>query len=930
MIYFENYFKDTDFTDTNTSDEVAVRCPFPHSTVDGKAYYESVPSAHINVEKSVFHCKVCGENSSEVAFMATKTGLTYSQAVKLLSTLENNTIRTNWRNAQVLLNTTESALQLLTRLRIKDNVKTSLRLGFEGNGISFPVFVYGTLVDVRKYVPDGRPKVKSRTGAKAGYFIPDVARVVDAPTIYMCAGEKDMAIARSYGLEAYTITGGEGKIPSEFGYAFRNKRVYIIYDNDKAGRQGGQKLGRFVKEHGGIPHVVLGHHKVATEKGEDLFDYLVKYGQSKEQLLAMLEATPEMSTEEIKNEMNKEYPLLNLDKALEPQFRNKYVSSTVQVTATYGNTFGIPSVIEVEKYFVEGSKSASNLIAVGTKFMYTIDEDNISDILYLMDSNLKEEQVFKNIRTLCKIPVKEVGIKIVTRSHETVYKASIVNNNLTGDNGKPLELDIYSFVPLENGKKYRIFYKVVQHPLRQQELILIAKRVQPIDSDLEEFVVTPTIREQLAVFQLREGMTVKKGMERLFEYDKGYLGAEANENIVQTVDLVYNTPLSIKVGKTEIKGALDVFMVGETRTGKSKTSKIKRDMYDLGTVINLGTSTKAGLIGGTNKSTNRTKIGLLPREHKNLVILEEFSSMNDPSFLKSLTDIRSSYEVRLVRVDTEIRVPCKLRMLTISNPKSRMGGAGRSLKSYPNGIEVLLELIDSAEDIARYDFFTLVPEPANYVSFMDIDYEKLPLESYRSRIRWIWTRKPEDIDMSVDVQKYLWQRSVEINKMFNTHVKIFGTEAWQKMARVAVACAGMLVSTDTTGTKIKVEKGHIDWAFDFFMRIYDNDIFKLRQFVTEQRRYTHVDTDLVTELQDLYYANSTMLNFLEMTSGVTRATLRDVSGKDNTDFSIVLNDMARLYLFKWSGNSLIPSERFRRGMAKINRNVTAKRGSIRV
>ena len=63
-----------------------------------------------------------------------------------------------------------------------------------------------------------------------------------------------------------------------------------------------------------------------------------------------------------------------------------------------------------------------------------------------------------------------------------------------------------------------------------------------------------------------------------------------------------------------------------------------------------------------------------------------------------------------------------------------------------------------------------------------------------------------------------------------------------------------------------------------------------------------------------------------MTSGVSRATLRDVAGMDNTEFSILLNEMARLYLFKWSGSNLIPSERFRNGLSRINRKVKVERG----
>jgi hypothetical protein len=168
--------------------------------------------------------------------------------------------------------------------------------------------------------------------------------------------------------------------------------------------------------------------------------------------------------------------------------------------------------------------------------------------------------------------------------------------------------------------------------------------------------------------------------------------------------------------------------------------------------------------------------------------------------------------------------------------------------------------------------------------------------------------------------------SKELNEKYNTHVRLFGTEAWQKVARVAVAAAGMLVSTTPEFDKIVVRKEHIDWAKSFFVRLYDNSIFKLSQFVAEQRKYTHIDDALLKELQDMYVKNATMFNFLETTSGVTRATIRDISGMNNEEFSILLNEMARLYLFKWSGGTLIPSERFRKGLTLINRNVKVAKG----
>ena len=917
MIFYQNYFSDVDFNNANEQGEVAVICPFSHTATDGRKYLETKPSAHINVEKGLFHCKACGEKHSEASFFVAKQKISYAKAVEIINDLETNFITANWEVAVNAFKTTQAPQNLTKKLKISQSTLDLLKVGFEGEGISFPVFVYGQLMDVRKYRPGQQPKVLSRAGASSGYIVPDVSLMDNESEVYLCAGEKDMAVARSHGFNAYTLTGGEMSIPHTFGYAFRGKRVYVLYDNDKTGLEGAGKLALYLNKQGAIPYIVTGHHATCVEKGEDIADFFLKYGKTAEDLKEIISKAQPVSEEDLRVEFEREYPSISLEKAVDPKYRNHYVTALVQVVGVYNNTFGVPDVIELEKVTPTDTRPQVNVLEIGTKKLLTITDKNMQDVLYLMDSNLKEDQVRKNILSLAHIPLGEAGIIIRPKSHATIYKSTVVPME-----GGQLELDIYSSKPLQNGKKYIVTFKPVQHPLRQQEIVLIGTEVKDIDNDLQNFTMSEDVKESLKVFQL--GPTVDEAMEKLFEYDKGYVGGEADRNITQTVDLIYNTPLHIKVGKAVIRGTLDAFMVGETRTGKSHTSKVKRNLYDLGSVINLGTTTVAGLIGGTNKSTNKTKIGLLPREHKNLVILEEFSSMQDNQFIKSMTEIRSSNQVRIVRVDTDISVPCQLRMLTISNPKSRQGGAGRSMKSYPNGIEILLELIDSPEDIARYDFFTLVPEPDEYISFMDVDYEKLPVESYRNRVRWAWTRKPDNVIMDVETQKHLWNKSVELNRLYNTHIRLFGTEAWMKIARIAVASAVMLVSTDNTFENIVVKKEHIDWACSFLIRIYDNNVFKLRQFVDEQRKYSEIDDEMIKDLQELYLNNATLFNFLEMTSGVPRAVLRDVAGKSNEDFSVVLNEMSRLYLFRWSGSLIIPSERLRKGLSKINRNIRMK------
>ena len=64
--FFEYYFSEYDFE----KKETAVCCPFPHHTESGVEYQETIPSAHINLDKGVFHCKVCEKGLSEVSFIS--------------------------------------------------------------------------------------------------------------------------------------------------------------------------------------------------------------------------------------------------------------------------------------------------------------------------------------------------------------------------------------------------------------------------------------------------------------------------------------------------------------------------------------------------------------------------------------------------------------------------------------------------------------------------------------------------------------------------------------------------------------------------------------------------------------------------------------------------------------------------------------------
>ena len=926
MKFFRKFFKDYDLT-PNNSGEAFVCCPFPHYDEEGNEYYETNPSAHINVEKSVFHCKVCDAGMSEAVFLSKLQGISYKDALVFLGQIDESEFdewhqyRENFKNSMFVKN-------MVAELGFLD-IADELQLGYEGEGVSFPVFVYGELLDVRTYTPNRVPKVKSRKGAKSLILPFDLWISDNRPTL-LCAGEKDMAIARAYGYNAITFTGGEQAFPKLFKASFKNRDIYIVYDNDPAGHSGSRKVATLLKEAGANPHVVTGHYEVCTEKGEDIHDFFKKYGKTKEDLDKILAETKPFSNEDYEEERKKILPYVNILEAMEGKYHDVKVATPVNVISMYEETFRVPEYVEFEKI-----SSDEGLLQEGEIKEWVLDETNIKDILLLMDSNLKEKDVKANLKILAGLG-KEKGVAQRIMSRVPVFKAVVTDTNegqgvVADDSVSTSEFLVYSVgKKLHAGKKYIIEYKTVTHPLKGQQVVGIVLDARETDSAIEKFRVNESVIDSLKSFQLQEGQTVKEKMNELYERSKGIIGVEARKDIYFATDLFFHTPLEFKFGNRTERAYLDAMIIGDPRTGKSQSAEKLSELYELGTTTSLKTATIGGLIGGSDQSGGgwKTKLGLLPRNHKGAVVMEEFSG-GGQQIIKKLTEIRSSNRVRITRVNGNLDVPAMVRMLSISNPMASVDGRTIPLAQYPNGIQVLLDLIGASEDIARYDFFLLVDEPKEYTSPLDAySLEPFSKESYMNRIRWVWSRTVDQVVLPREIMEYIVEKANTLNQEFNTHIKLFGAEAWKKLARVAIAVAGMLVSTDENFEHLIVKKEHVDWAYTFFIRLYDNPIFNLRQYVEVQRRYNQCDDTAIKAVQDLYNSHATMLLELNMSAMMSARQLQAVSGLEQKDYTRVVNQLVRYAFIQYQGDKIVPTPRFREAMKHVNNHYPAKVGEV--
>ena len=435
-------------------------------------------------------------------------------------------------------------------------------------------------------------------------------------------------------------------------------------------------------------------------------------------------------------------------------------------------------------------------------------------------------------------------------------------------------------------------------------------------------------KDKLDKFKM-EG-SVKDRVNKLYQSAKHQIAKHLNYEMWLMSDLTMNSILEIDYGG-KTWGALDVFILGDTATGKSEVTKGLVDLYDFGHFLSLKTATTVGLIGGSKKEGDSliNTIGAIPRQHKKLVVMEEFSGAS-PAFIKTMTDIRTTRRVHIIRVSGELNAACNLRMITISNPLGDERGLPKYLTTFPNGVIPLMELINNPEDVGRYDGFILMPQITDRVNpFTQVlKGEKIDKEYYEYKAKWVYTRDAENVIFDEGVEAYIWDKAEELNNHFESNFPLFGTKASIKLARFSVALASLIINTDEAYENIIVTKEIVDFIMDYFYSIYDNSLFKLHSYKKDYDSYNDVSDADILELQELYPKNSNIIDYLDGTSVTSLENLKANSGLDLREFNVLYTKLSQMKLIRSSGRSIMPTTKLRKALPKIDKTFTIGAGLV--
>ena len=905
--------------------ENTVLCPF-HS--------EKTPSMQINTMQKSYHCFGCGAHGTENDFIHAYYGIGKGQASSFKEVLFKSDNFTDYEHfarsgEEYKANFTYLELRklgvsekVLEELRVGSEVfskldeatgELSLRPSTTSTRLVFPIIIKDRVIDLRTYTADKdvKPKSTSKSGAPAGLVLPYHLWENDLSPTVICEGEKDMAICRTKGYNAISL-GGCRNLPTHMLDSFKDREVYIVYDNDAPGKAGAKKLASAL--YSVTKHIYIANiGDYVSEDKEDITDFFVKYRHSTETFDEMLENAKVFDAYAQEEFIKESYPEVSLNEASTTHL-GKVVRTNVQVMATYEEQYSVPSYAVFSKENV-GGKEEYNRKSKGDTEYWSLQKSNFEDILVLTDNNLKKPQIHDNLKSIVGWGSEEY-VKVITANPKTVFKACVADctESIVTKDVKRTEFTCYTDEKLEAGKNYQIIYKVVPHPYKGQQQVLIVSDVKESGDVITSFELTHDVIEDLQEFQ-------KYGFKELVEKQKAYVKFNVDSRLLEFIDLWYHTPKEFNFGYMKnLRGYLDGLIVTESRVGKSSTAQALAKVYNLGAIASLAGSaaTPAGLIGGSVKvgASSAIRPGLIPRNHNKAIIFEELAKAKY-SIMPELTDIRSSGIVRINRSTGDLSLPASVRILFLTNPKTEDDGIVRPIMAYPNGLEIVKPLIGATEDIARFDFIYILGESASEVDPLWKPPEGFTEKQLRNRVYWIWSRTCDQVIISEEMQQYIVEISKRLNDKYGSSVKIFSTETWKKLSRLALAIAGYMVSTDHTFANIIVQKRHVDIAAALIESIYNNQIFKLKEVVDEERKQlvcTLSDFEIAKEMYSRY---PTMLSYLENNNNVAKNTLATVSGLDNMIFNEAIQRLAKSSFITMTQFKIFPTPKLLIAMKKV-------------
>lgn len=913
--------------------EVKAECPFK-DLHEGQT--DANPSLTVNLAKGVYYCNTCHSKgnihtmymklygcTSEEAWFQMGDGLQIPRPDSSKPTRPDIDVGLVSSYHSVLMKLTGPIREVLRKRRgLTDDTLAKFQLGWDGERITIPIYdEYNTLVNFRRYKWNSTEDnwkvlnyVDEHNNTYGEVRIFGIDRVIDPDIDYVVwsEGEMDRIINEQHGFPTACATSGAGTFRPEWTKYFRNKkRVYIAQDNDEAGRIATKRLCEKLYR---VVDVYIIHWPEKFPAKGDITDFYTRCGMTTADFKQLLDSAeqyidPSMQESRIADEQEAVEVLLADSSAAE--YNGKRLRIPVMVSGKDGTPFVCPRVVKAycgDSADTENKKCFKCKLAVNAGEIVTQLGSNNKELIKLIKCTDKQQQQAlvellginprcqefrlevqeqQNLEELRLIPKADANFNF-SKEHEYVVRTgySIGNN-------------------LKTNRRYTMAGYMYPDPYSQYATYIFDK-AYPEKDLISDFELNEETVELLKLFQCAEGQSVLDKFNEIHaDLERNVTFIWERRDVAFAVDLIYHTVLSFYFQEQYVKrGWGELLIIGDS--GQAKTTIVERMMrhYRLGEMHSGESSRRTGLVYNMQQNNKRWFLvwGAFPLNDGGLLALDELSGLSE-SDLADMSDVRSSGIARSTGVITS-ETTSRTRVIYISNPRN-----GRQLNSETYGVNAVLKLFGKAEDVRRLDIAmsvasgdvdpNLVNKPLSEVPEIKHKYTS---DACNARVLWAWSRKADQVVFTDEATECILKQATIMGSKYTSRVPVVeAADQRLKIARLSIAVACCVYSTDKTGELVVVKPEHVMFVVDFMNKVYCSKSFGYDK-LSEQDKLTSDTSDgniakLRLEFLALPFTSvAEMAEILYQLPYFSRATLEDYTGLARDDLKVLLKFMTTRHL----------------------------------
>jgi 5S rRNA maturation endonuclease (ribonuclease M5) len=684
----------------------------------------------------------------------------------------------------------------------------------------------GRLVNVRRYKPNAtEPKDKmmswSRGTGTRRLFLPEVLEHHDE--VILVEGEMDAIIGQQYGLPTMSHTAGATAWDVRWNLDFEDKVVFICYDCDDTGRRGARKVEAQLQRYAKKVHVIALPLK---EKGADLTNYFVDQGYTANDFRVLMEEARSRVTKAAHlGHIRAQTPkVVTLERSMDGRYHEIPLEFTAQIAGKVQPPYMMPSRIELNCN--EGGGTRCGRCPMSGRNSLEVDvPEHDPLILELVDKNTESSRsaMLKHSGVPHTCPDVEITEKEMY-SVEELITVPPADEQVGSVN--PVDRRVYNVGQFDTPVNTKIRFVAVNTTSRRDRRAALQAWVsERTTTSLEQFVMDATMKKRLSIFHPAPNQSpVRKLREIVRDLEANVTRIYGREELHMAYDLVWHSALNFRFKGVDVgKGWLELLVIGDTRTGKSEAANRLCRHYRAGVLTTCEGSTFAGLVGGAQQLANTWMVswGTIPLNDTRLVVLDEFGGIADKGILEQMSSVRSSGKAQINKIVKQ-ETSARTRLIWIANPAD-----GRKLDELSNGaIDAIKGLAKNPEDVARFDFAMAVA--SNEVDSATINADTPPTVPHRyteklcaDLVTWAWSRTVDQVLWQDGVETLVLAQAQSLGQRYITEPPLIQVENVRlKIARLAVAIAARLFSSDTTGECIVVKAEHVEAAVKLLDRFY--------------------------------------------------------------------------------------------------------------